>query len=98
MWGILGHFIAQTLSSGLPVPPLQMMFLKEPSGLLLLAFRAHLELPPYSQWDTNLWLSRWCVFFSNFSKTGMSGMEFDLRKYQMLVFIDVSYFIQMINE
>jgi hypothetical protein len=79
MWGILGHFIAQTLSSGLPVPPLQMMFLKEPSGLLLLALPAHLELPLYSQWDTNIYLFRFCAFFSNYSETDMSGMEFELQ-------------------
>ena len=80
MWGILGHFIAQTLSSGLPVPHIQMMFLKEPSGLLFFVLRAHLELPLYSQWDTNICLSRRCADFRIFSETGKSGMEFELKK------------------
>jgi len=56
-------------------PP--MMSLTEPSGLLLLALRFHLEFPLYSQWDTNIFLSRCCADFRIFSETGISGMEFE---------------------
>jgi len=55
-----------------------MMFLKKPSGLILLALRTHVELPPYSQRDTNIFLSHCFAYFPIFSDTLISGMEFDL--------------------
>jgi hypothetical protein len=53
--------------------------LKGTFGLTFFVLRAHLELPLYSQWDTNICLSRRCADFRIFSETGMSGMEFELQ-------------------
>ena len=78
MWGNVRHFIAHTLSLGLPVPDRLMMFLIELFGFPLLAPRALLELSLCSQCDTSIFLFGRCTVFRIFSRTGIPGMDFDL--------------------